>query len=101
MHVVRGLRIEEMDDEELGALYVQLKHEQLTIETAKAIVKEVIAIDVELGLVSQEIESRDKFFTNEEKEKKELSPEEEAKLIADAKAHMAKLFGAKVPLAEA
>jgi hypothetical protein len=57
MHVVRGKRIEEMDDEELGALYVQLKSDQLTIDTAET----AKALDAELGLVSQEIESRSDF----------------------------------------
>jgi hypothetical protein len=58
MNVVRGERIEEMSNDDLGALYVQLSREQLGVGSAEV----ARALDAELILVVDELASRGRFF---------------------------------------
>jgi hypothetical protein len=58
VHIVRGFRIEEMNNEDLGALYVQLSKEQLGVGSARV----AAALDKELEAVVVEIAARDRFF---------------------------------------
>jgi hypothetical protein len=58
MHIVRGSRIEEMNDSDLGALYVQLSREQLDVGSAEA----ARALDTELEAVLVEMSGRDLFL---------------------------------------
>jgi hypothetical protein len=46
-----------MSNEELGALYVKLQYDQLSVSSTEA----AQALDAELGLVINEIESRNEF----------------------------------------